>query len=581
VYDFKDPRYYFRMQKLVVKGGDRAYPALPGITIGRKAGNTIQVEGPGVDDWHAKVVKLGAQLFVETLQDGSTISINGKKTTRSTLKKGDQVQFGNTVLLFDEDDQPEPAAKTPLPPSKKPETSSGSGKSKVVSAVGMPKVTIPPNTGESKTQDHISASKIPVASKASTSGVRPAASPASSSSSAKLSIPPVTGEKSSSSSAKLQIPPTAPGASGSGVRPAAKPSSAASSQQIQIPPAIQEKGAGSSTRLQLPPAVPSNKAGGSSTRISMPPAVRNPGGSGVQPAQRPGSSPRNPVPPAGKPEGSLSSGKLQIPPAPEKGLGSSTRIQLPPAVRGAGVSSSKLGLSSEAANAVQEASRARAAARAASNPPPLRISWVWVVAGFLVLSGVMAFVFTRARSTPATVGQSKEENEAIARLRAGPRTSADLNTVQRLFFKIKDWNDVEGLLGDPDYVLKGTVPLWSPERGEYVLEGNEFRAYRVNDPNSQLPGGEESPVVSIMLFQLRDNSVIYLEPMRMYVVKELPEHWKTGKMSTPGAGINPSMKPTYDPAKAPPPMEMPPKPGTGGPNLGPTGMKPPVVTKTR
>jgi hypothetical protein len=340
-------------------------------------------------------------------------------------------------------------------------------------------------------------------------------------------------------------------------------SNASSSQQLQIPPAIAEKGAGSSTRLQLPPAIPSNKAGGSSTRISLPPAVKNPGGSGVQPAQRPGSSPRNPVPPAGKSEGSLSSGKLQIPPAPEKGLGSSTRIQLPPAAKG-GVSSSRLGLPSETSSAVMEATRARAK-RSTGEPPPLRISWLWVGVGFLLLSGLMAFIFTRARIAPAAVGESKEENEAIARLRAGPRTSEDMRTVQRLFFKIKEWKDVEALIGAPDYTLKGTIPLWSPDQGSYEIQGVEFRAYKISDPNSQLPGGEESPIQPILLFQIMDNgSVQYLEPIRMYAIKELPEHWKKGTLAAPSPGNNPVPTPGADPSKGPP-LEMPPKSGPSAP----------------
>jgi len=68
-------------------------------TIGSAPHNTIFVVGEGIKSTHAEIVCEGEQLVLRNLVDDSCVSLNGVAiTTPRTLKHGDEIQLGDTLL---------------------------------------------------------------------------------------------------------------------------------------------------------------------------------------------------------------------------------------------------------------------------------------------------------------------------------------------------------------------------------------------------------------------------------------------------------------------------------------------------
>ncbi len=78
------------------------------ISIGRLAGNDIQLDDPAISGHHARVV-IEASAYLESIKEfsledlGSTngTRVNDEKVTRVLLKHGDIVQVGKHMFLFD------------------------------------------------------------------------------------------------------------------------------------------------------------------------------------------------------------------------------------------------------------------------------------------------------------------------------------------------------------------------------------------------------------------------------------------------------------------------------------------------
>src|SRR5438046_388278 len=107
------------MRKLILKEGDAAqeYALLDTAIIGRGGGSTIKLDFNRIEAEHAKISKAGTNTFVEDLDTPQGITVNGKKVSRWALKKGDVIGLGPVVLLYEEDNKPDPP---PLaPPEKK------------------------------------------------------------------------------------------------------------------------------------------------------------------------------------------------------------------------------------------------------------------------------------------------------------------------------------------------------------------------------------------------------------------------------------------------------------------------------
>src|SRR5436190_15593934 len=87
----------------VIQGRDQGrrfdLPATP-LTIGRDVANQIQLRDQEASRRHAEFHGEDGQYEVVDLQSSNGTWINGKKVDRATLKTGDRLQIGRTLLLF-------------------------------------------------------------------------------------------------------------------------------------------------------------------------------------------------------------------------------------------------------------------------------------------------------------------------------------------------------------------------------------------------------------------------------------------------------------------------------------------------
>ncbi len=83
------------------------------ITIGRKPGNTIQIDNLAVSSRHARVVRVGSKLVLEDLDSTNGTFVNGERITKHVLKHGDRITVGKHTLIFVE--QKEAPAPEPEP----------------------------------------------------------------------------------------------------------------------------------------------------------------------------------------------------------------------------------------------------------------------------------------------------------------------------------------------------------------------------------------------------------------------------------------------------------------------------------
>ncbi|MFC1582631.1 FHA domain-containing protein [Planctomycetota bacterium] len=82
------------------KGEQQTFPLGGGVTIGRSSELDISILEAGVSREHCRVVFEDGAYFVEDGGSRNGVRVNGKKTERAKLLKGDKILLGNAVLFF-------------------------------------------------------------------------------------------------------------------------------------------------------------------------------------------------------------------------------------------------------------------------------------------------------------------------------------------------------------------------------------------------------------------------------------------------------------------------------------------------
>lgn len=92
------------MAKLILMFKDQVVNEFPyyneSITIGRKPGNTIQIDNLAVSGDHAKIDKTGSNFILTDLQSTNGTFVNDEKISSHILKDRDKILIGKHVLLF-------------------------------------------------------------------------------------------------------------------------------------------------------------------------------------------------------------------------------------------------------------------------------------------------------------------------------------------------------------------------------------------------------------------------------------------------------------------------------------------------
>jgi pSer/pThr/pTyr-binding forkhead associated (FHA) protein len=65
------------------------------ITLGRVAGNDIQIEDSSISSHHAEITVRGGRVFIKDLGSTNGTTINGGEVTESPFKVGDTLMFGS------------------------------------------------------------------------------------------------------------------------------------------------------------------------------------------------------------------------------------------------------------------------------------------------------------------------------------------------------------------------------------------------------------------------------------------------------------------------------------------------------
>ena len=69
-------------------------------TIGRDATNQIQLHDDEASRRHAELHRAGGEFELVDLESSNGTWVNGKKVERTSLRTGDKVTIGKTLLLF-------------------------------------------------------------------------------------------------------------------------------------------------------------------------------------------------------------------------------------------------------------------------------------------------------------------------------------------------------------------------------------------------------------------------------------------------------------------------------------------------
>ena len=78
----------------------------PEITVGRLAGNAVQVEHPSVSGHHAILVLDSLDYVVKDLESTNGTRINGERIVQQKLRRNDILRLGNIELLYDSEHAP-------------------------------------------------------------------------------------------------------------------------------------------------------------------------------------------------------------------------------------------------------------------------------------------------------------------------------------------------------------------------------------------------------------------------------------------------------------------------------------------
>jgi hypothetical protein len=82
------------------KGEQQTFPVGSGVIIGRSSELDISILEAGVSRQHCRVVFEDGAHFVEDDGSRNGVRVNGKRTERAKLLKGDKILLGNAVLFF-------------------------------------------------------------------------------------------------------------------------------------------------------------------------------------------------------------------------------------------------------------------------------------------------------------------------------------------------------------------------------------------------------------------------------------------------------------------------------------------------
>ena len=79
------------------------------MSIGREAGNFVQLDDNEVSRRHAEVRRVGDSFVVGDLKSSNGTWLNSRKIERAELASGDQIQVGRTILVYSRDGEDAPA----------------------------------------------------------------------------------------------------------------------------------------------------------------------------------------------------------------------------------------------------------------------------------------------------------------------------------------------------------------------------------------------------------------------------------------------------------------------------------------
>src|SRR3954470_1823469 len=72
------------------------------LTVGREDNQVIQILDQGVSRAHAEIFRLGEMCFIRDLNSTNGTFVNDVKITEESLKAGDEMLIGTTILLFED-----------------------------------------------------------------------------------------------------------------------------------------------------------------------------------------------------------------------------------------------------------------------------------------------------------------------------------------------------------------------------------------------------------------------------------------------------------------------------------------------
>jgi len=100
---FRQPEPGTVLAALVLPGGDRVPLSDEVVTIGRASDSTIVLGDQNASRRHAEVRPAGTGFVVVDLASTNGTKVNGRNVAEHTLGHGDEVQFGSTVVRFEQD----------------------------------------------------------------------------------------------------------------------------------------------------------------------------------------------------------------------------------------------------------------------------------------------------------------------------------------------------------------------------------------------------------------------------------------------------------------------------------------------
>ena len=96
---------HFMPKLLVTQGPSRGavFTVADGATVGRAWNNTIQLMDEQTSRNHARFAQSPKGIEIEDLGSRNGILVNGRHVPRAALKPGDEIQIGDTLLVYEPD----------------------------------------------------------------------------------------------------------------------------------------------------------------------------------------------------------------------------------------------------------------------------------------------------------------------------------------------------------------------------------------------------------------------------------------------------------------------------------------------